>query len=686
MKGDSNILWYLYTMKVSIIALCLACIVNPCFCQKRARDYMDSVFISLLQTDGILLSDEQRNCPDRCGLPNTWRRAREKKNRIAQDDDLKKLLLSNFFPKSIVRDQAIQDQFIFRNKSISFLGSQILPKGNVAQLQTSNLPLIPVIGSGNQLALNVLDNNASNYLLNFSTKNIFEGNVSIDAAIKNNPFVRAQAGLIASKKDDELQSISVAAGIFKNQLGDLFERMKRGDINSTDFYPLYYIWSLYKSGQISEGDSCLLSFNGMCYSTSRLSNLGSNATYNADVEAKFSIPILSLSSKAKGNWDEARNLNSKFTSYTVIMFDRPQLIEIPALDQIEAAWKSLSSGFHNIPGVKGSSTLPYNSELSIVLKFGPIPNTNILNTSLEIDKQFTFSKIGANNLIKDITLDKSESKADNGGIYAIKLDFVPNDLVINDLNKDSVLDIPIRLYYSNIVGKDTLDIKYDPLSLKSEAKPLPFYRKEFVQQKLVKKHSYEYQGDIYIDPPGNFTLVNSGSNIPQIIDIAGLNASNQSVVKTKIIHSCNTTSNSIANSFHLTFELDSTYFYNSIPDGDPLEFLVQFYDNNSKTIRPFNKKLLMNIIFPDEVISSKYVNKKNATALFSSNLSLLEAIDTSIVLKSNITLGEYIATLRKQNVTSPLAIVEAIKNNTDLTLTVDNKYLIGTRYLKKEID
>jgi hypothetical protein len=673
------------------IALLITLILPKlCWSQNNIKNHLDSIFIGMLIRDGILLSSAQKECPAKnCTLHKYWDNKNAKRKILKEDEQLKNLLLNNYSPSALEEGQIINQNLYFQNRTLGFLGSQIIRNHSINSLKTAGLPILPVLTTPNELS--IIDPNTSNYKLNFTTENSFEGNASISAAIKASTYISGKVSSFYEKDKEKLQVINIGVGDFKNQYAKIIEDMNSSDFKPKNFTPIYYIWTAYKTGDIQPGDECLNSFRGLCLSNQRLLNIKTNVQYTAEVEASGSVPFLSVSGNAKSDWSKKSSTNSQSNTYSLFMFSTPSLKTFPTVEEIKTLWNKLSKRATSKPiQSEKESIISYNGDLTLTATFGPIPSDEIAANIITIDTTYTFARIGRNNIIDDISLDLNNVKPIEDNYYTIPLVFHRNESFFKNAGSscNCETEIPIRIYLNNPIGKDTLDAIYKPIKIKGEPKPLPYQNEQNpISHSSKLRGKYVYNCQVNIDPPsiGNFNLAMTGANKPQVKDVTSIK-SGKSELKNKLIQSCVVASTGSPNSFKLTFSLDSSSFNDYFPTGSELDFVVQFKDRDQIGGQAFLKNLEVKIQLPDEIEQNK--SKPNSlvsgTTSFNTNIDLLRSIDSSLAINESQTFQVYVDSVIKNKVFNSTKIIELLKGKTDLILAPDNNYIISMKYVNRE--
>ncbi len=654
-----------------------------------AKSYLDSIFVDMLVRDQVLLSDEDK---EKKKFDNHWHNNKTKKEYIKNDLELKSILLKTYFSPTLTTSDLVSEKLLFPNKTIGFLGSMIIRNDDLSILNSPKIPILPVLISLDQLSL--LNPDASNYKLNMNTKSVFDKNAEINAKLVTNPVIQAQAAASTFRNENSSQNISVGVGTYKNQLATVFENMLLKNFAPKDFIPLYYVWNLMLNKDIIEGDKCIKSFRGVSYSLAREQNFSSEIKFDASMDAKGSFPIISLGGNSIVEWSRINENSAKSNKYSVIMFQSPELIKFPTIDQIKKQWQDIVRrlNFKNDPP---STIFPYNGDLTFNVVFGPIPGDDVASNNIVLDKQYTFKSFPTGKVMVgdiDINLDPKNVKPLGDNLYSFQVTLKGNKDFFSTAGPKSLLnlEIPIRLYLNNPIGNDTLDIKYAPFTISTECTPIPFLSDDI---KLVSNGktstTYSFSQKISIETPtiGKFVLATSASSRPQISDIGNIPDSKKDL-KAKFLLNSHIKTDADPTSFTLEFEIDSSSFYDFFPNTTALNLQVQFKDQNNPAVI-YNKPLTLNILIPDEVAKA-HLQKPIGTISFNTNDELLKAVDTSLKVKligdSTIrSLGSIISIASTPNSgISSMKLIDIIKGYTDLILSPENKYLISTKFLKKE--
>ncbi|PMD95545.1 hypothetical protein BWI97_14410 [Siphonobacter sp. BAB-5405] len=90
--------------------------------EKRAIKVLEEQMISILQSDGILLTEEQKACMNKdCRPRSPWRNNSQRQKEINKDENLKTILLRNFLASAeqMLKDNHIKNNLIFRDNKLS---------------------------------------------------------------------------------------------------------------------------------------------------------------------------------------------------------------------------------------------------------------------------------------------------------------------------------------------------------------------------------------------------------------------------------------------------------------------------------------------------------------------------------------------------------------------------------------
>lgn len=660
----------------------LAVIAQFCYSQQTpAKAYLDSVFTFMLIKDGVILDSQTMQKEDN---PPLWHNKKTKKQYLENDRQLREILLNTYFSPTLQTSDLVRGNLIFPGRTFGFLGGIIIHNNDLSALNSYRVPLLPVLNSQDQVSM--VNPDVSNYRLNLATSSVFKNNMQINASLSN-PVVSAKVVWASGQDDSKTQNISVAVGLFKNRISETFDNIKLGNISAKDFIPLYYVWNLYKDGEIVDGDQCIRSFRGICYSSVRVENYSSNIKFDGSVDAKGSFPILSLGGNVSASWTRNSTNTSNWNVYNVIMFDTPELIKFPSVKEIKQQWENITRNLITKPNLVNGKYLPYDGDLILNVSFGPLPADNIPISYVVVDRDYTINSFkNKQEMISDVSLNLSNTKPLGDSIYSIEVVLKGNKAFYESANDSSQLslDIPLRLYLINNIGSDTLAIKYSPFQIVTENKPMPYLADNTQLISTGKKNSiYSYSTIVNIDPPttGNFKLNLSGKDMPSILDLLDTKAD----LKNKFLSNCHISPAGAANnSFKLDFQIDSTAFYDYFPSTTSLNIKIQFKGENKES-ETYIKPLILPIALPEDVVKD-HLKRPIGTLSFISNNDLISAIDTSIrVSIGPDTAKTSIGSLIKDSKTAQakLNLIDALKKNTDLIVSPENKYLISTKYIKK---
>lgn len=437
---------------------------------------------NFLQMEGILLKEEEKI------FTGDRKTDQQIKLRIDNDTKLKnKIFTESFLPPYNCNNTPVIPQLIFLNKPLSRIGSYIVKKEtttqswNYAIFNSSQSPDLEIFSSDNQVSIPDPINDNSTYILNYTSKKLFDFSTDLQGSASFLAYFNTKNELQKKITNDKRHQISIAAGHFYNRLGTLFNRVINDDaIEPYEFEPLYTTWKMYARNKINNGDMILRGFDGMCFFVEQGVSTTDFEDFKSDANLSVKYGFLNVSSNVAGDWNVNNTRTVKNKAYSIYMFHTPDLVGIPDVDRIKKKWEQLQ--LDKKVETPNDITLKKNTPLYVKVKFGPVNNPLELQ-SLKLDLGYSknaLSRIGKN-FIDNIILNTTDNSKysilqSHPGYYEFTLEINRNDTFFEKtppLNEyDVSATLPIKIYFDNIVNKDTLQQLYS-VKLRSDYMPYP---------------------------------------------------------------------------------------------------------------------------------------------------------------------------------------------------------------------
>lgn len=665
----------LATMRTIIIASLFYFISFPSHGQKDPKEILNQELIGLLQADGVLLTDAQKDCTGNC-LPNSpWKNKSQKSREIKKDENLRIFLLKKFKTPRFIDGKTMDPNFIFRDKSIGKLGSYIIRNNNFSVINNTE-PSLPVLISGNQLSVPNPKSDGTNYLLNFTSSTLFS--FSLDGTLSGGfkTYFDAKSSISNSLSDEKRTQLSIGTGIFENQLGTIFRKSINKQVVPIDFEPLYQVWVEHANGKILPNDKIIESFEGMALYVSTGTKYKNTLTWNADLNSSGSFPFLSYGLQSNTKWDRSTQLTTQSNIYDIFMFNNPSLIEIPTVDQLLNNWNALAGMNYN--NVKLSSkSVPANSPLIINVTFGPIPNSNILPI-IKLDEPYSLDNMTRTKFIKSIKLinDPTRIKVDANTLsYTFDIEIIRDELFIatNSPNAKEIFttEFPLRIFIDNAAQGKYLERVYDKIQIETDRYPTPSYTDYVIVPTKDTNGDFIYKGRI------RFT-VKDGMNIgttpqpPRITDVFGLPSSVDQQLKALIKNS--TFKLVGTNEFDFQFIIPAkSKFFDINQRNFEVDLLLDFHAN----LVGYSRRLPINIMGSSEQISLQ----STSNIIVENNETLINSLNPMSILSDGTLTGDLIKKFTNNSGIEVLQLIEELKKVSNLMVGPDNKYLIDQRYL-----
>lgn len=368
---------------LSVVFLNAICISG----QLTAKYQIDSIIVQMLKEDEILISNEERNCKNDC----LWSKEKHKKKILEKDERLKKILLNKFSCPTFSQNKKIDVKYIFPNQSIRNIGSYIIRNGDFSVMNTKLTPQLPILLNGRQLSIVNPQQNNSNYILNYTTANLFKGQSKTELKAEFLSYFNTKQDLSLNMEDSKRSTLTLGAGVFKNELAELFQRTVENRINPREFFTLYDIWVKYSINSIQHNYEVIKSFEGICSFKGKGVKSNSQIQYDAQFNAGYNqFQFLSLSNSSIVNWGKTSSIDSQAETYDIFMFSKPELMKIPAPNEIMKNWMRLRHITDDV--IQDFETIPHNRPLEVKVKFGPIAHHDFIS-NIKLDEKFTLDNM-----------------------------------------------------------------------------------------------------------------------------------------------------------------------------------------------------------------------------------------------------------------------------------------------------
>ncbi len=656
---------------ISAILIFSGLMVNA---QRTAKEVLESEIVKMLQSDRILLSQQEVDCSGDCTSIGLWKNEKQKKKTLKQNEELKSKLLNKFNPPFYINDGIITDELSFINKSIGLIGSYIIRNNDLSVINKDITPTLPVLASGNQTSILNPKNSGSSYVLNYNSTNLFEGNLDANASSDFKEYYQSKLQLNTNLSTSERSRICIGAGVFDNQLALIFDNLDQ--ISASEFEPVYYLWLEHKKGSIQPGDQIIKAFEGLCYFTSKGLEAVSNVDASVSANSAGNYPFVRYDVKSNSDWTSSRKFTTQQSIYNVYMFKQPELTNIPSVQQILNCWDRLKANAK--PEYVSNNVIPANAPLLIRVKFGPIPNDEALS-SIKLDENFTLNSIPVNQRfiksVKLITDDPNRISFDNDYCYLI-IEVERNESFLtqnfNQLSHIISAQIPFRIYYNNPIGQDTLDIVYSPIEVQTERYPTPI--SEYELTPIKDDRYYKYQTVVRFNTSNNNITIANFPVPPKVIGAEGLPKD----IEQSFIKYLTETSFSLKNlnEFTMTINLPvKNNFFNINQRSHEIVLILEFFASNGTS---YKRKLPVQLIAPKDLID------QNSTlpVLIKDNGELLSLLNRNAIITKDITVGDLISKYQSNNKTNDITgLIKELKKHDVLSTSVFGYYYVPIKYI-----
>lgn len=383
----------------------------------------------------------------------------------------------------------------YENISFSKLGSYVIKDGDFSVIKNFE-PNLPILSSGRQVTIPSASPDGTNYRLNITSTNLFQGEINAEGDVKLQNYFNAKAATNLSRDKSKKSQISIGAGMFINRLGEIFRDANRIQVDAEDFEPLYYLWLEYQiPGRISDRDSVIYTIDGMCiYSNTGIERVDEFVSKN-EISSSGNFPFLSYDSNAQANWTKSNEVHIEERTYDVYLFSKPRCEPIPSVEKILSNWEVLSRNIPNAISLPNPEILP-QKELIVEVSFGPIPNEKVLPL-VRLDEKFSISMQKQDKFVNKIKLIPGSQTPIPGkkNYYKFKVAIWRDEAYLGSthFNGRKLLrcNLPLRFYIDQQVNDKYLDKIYDNINLETQVYPyissetnwLPYPKKDIINYK-----------------------------------------------------------------------------------------------------------------------------------------------------------------------------------------------------------
>ncbi len=660
-------------MKALIITTLIILTACNLQAQQTAGQVLGAEIIKMLQSDRILLTQQEIDCTGDCSGIGLWKNDKQKKKTLKQNEELKLKLLNKFNPPFYISSGIITDELTFKNKSIGLIGSYIIRNKDLSVINNDITPALPVMSSGNQTSILNPKNSGSSYVLNYNSTNLFEGSLDANVSADFKEYYQAKLQLNTNLSTSERSQICIGAGIFENQLAVIFGNLDQ--IGSDEFEPVYYLWSEYRKGNIKPGDQIINSFEGLCYFTSKGTESNNNIDANGSLSSSGNYPFIRYDVKTNSNWTSSKKFTSQQNIYNVYMFRQPSFTDIPGVNDITRCWNRLKPD-SKIEYVS-TNIIPANSPMFLKVKFGPVPDSEALSL-IKLDEKFTLNAVPANQQfiksVKLITNDPKRITYDNEYYYFI-IEIERNEAFLTQnftpLSNVISAELPFRIYYDNPVGNDTLDIVYAPVEIQTERFPTPVCDYEIDPQK--DGISYQYKTDVSFNVSNYPISIANLPKPPEVVDVFGLPESIEQSFK-KYITDAEFRFKGL-NDFSMTINIPvRNNFFNINQRSHEIVLLIEFYASNGTL---YKRKLPVKLNAPAGLTEQT----STLPVLIKDNGELLELLNRNAPINQDMTIGDLINKHQTDSDTDVANLVKDLKKYNVLTTSVFGYYYVPVKYI-----
>ena len=646
-----------------------------------ASQVLEKEIVSMLQSDGILLKQSQKDCKGDCSNIGLWNKNSKRDKWLKNDNDLKKRFVDKFKAPSFCENRKIIPQLIFNNKSVGLLGSYIVRNNDLSILNNSSVPTLPVLENGTQISIFSPRNDGSNYLLNYTSNKLFEGTLESGVSSEFKDFYTTKILLNGSISNENRSQISIGAGVFENKLAKIYGNIEQ--ISPNEFEPVFLLWNEYRKGNIQANDKIIKSFEGLCYFSLKGIDKKETDDFNGEFVSSGKYPFLNYNVNVKTKWTNTNSLSTQRNIYNVYMFSQPDLLPIPSKDKIIACWNNLKPSDYVIKSTTATTdnNIPAYSPLILRVKFGPIPNNEVLSI-IKLDEEYSIGKLPSElkKIVKSIRLvtdDLARITSENGYYYfdvEITRDETFLAQTFNSINPKISLELNLRIYYNNPIGSETLDVKYKPVTITTELHPTPSSEYEITSSKSGQ--TYKYSIPIKFNISNLPLTIISTPKPPKIIDVYGLPTSIDQNLKKQLTDTSFQLKGTNEYSGNFSIPVNNNYF-DINQRSHEIVVLMEFYANNGT---PYKRKLPLKLIAPNEMLEASTATN----IILNGNQELLTSLKSDAILTSNLTVSEFVAKYTSNGQTDVLKFVDGLKELNIINQTPNGNYIVPVKLVDIE--
>jgi hypothetical protein len=648
---------------------------------QTASGVLEKEIVSMLQSDGILLKQSEIDCKGDCSNIGLWKNNSKRDKWLKNDNDLKKRFVNKFKAPSFCENRMVITQLIFKNKSVGLLGSYIVRNNDLSILNSSSTPKLPILENGTQISIFSPRSDGSNYLLNYTSNKLFEGSLESGVSSEFKDFYTAKILFNGSISNENRSQISIGAGVFENKLAKIYGNIEQ--ISSNEFEPVFLLWNEYRKGNIQANDQIIKSFEGLCYFSMQGIDKKETEEFSGEVGSSGKYPFLNYNLNVKTKWTNNNSLTTQRNIYNVYMFSQPDLLPIPTKEKIIACWNNLKPSDYVIKSTTATTdnNIPANSPLILRVKFGPIPNNEVL-TIIKLDEEYSISKLPSElkKTIKSIRLvtdDLARITSENGYYYfdvEVTRDEPFLAQTFNSINPKISLELNLRIYYNNPIGSDTLSVEYKPITISTELHPTPSSEYEITSSKLGQ--TYKYSIPIKFNISNLPLTIVSTPKPPKIIDVYGLPTSIHQNLKKQLTDASFILKGTNEYTGNFSIPINNNYF-DINQRSHEIVVLLEFYANNGTT---YKRKLPLKLIAPNEMLEASTATN----IILNGNQELLTALKSDAIIKGNLTVSEFIAKYTSNGQTDILKFVDGLKELNVINQIPNGNYVVPVKLVDIE--
>lgn len=433
-------------------------IVMPFLAFSQATDSVSTLLqnemITVMQRDGLLLSDSARNAP----YSDLWSNDRQREKTIRQFDKFQESIRSLIRPPECSNSRKYCE---VKGTSLYTLSELVYRKGDSDPLLNNNPSKYQLTDNLDQNlpCINISDDNAA---MTFNSSNIV--GKSIESVSSLNLESKVIARIKVYQSDTGMTSkhfqISYFCGTYENPLA----KIAAGIIESKHLGPegLAVVKDMWdKSIYYDSTDRILKSFPMVYVSSQKGYSTANEKNLQAKGDSRVNFIFFSNNTSAAINKQSAQSSYSTSLSQKIWVKDsKPEMQELPIRQQIQEAFTNATKNDTKI--ITADLSFNDDDDETISMQVGPI--SAAMYKMLEVDKQFMDNNLRGKYrglfrkpVISLENADDSETRVRN---LSIKISI--NDVFKTDSTtgfaKGEKFPLPLRIFYNNIPrgSKDTL--------------------------------------------------------------------------------------------------------------------------------------------------------------------------------------------------------------------------------------